>query len=206
MAEPHPARQATVEATALGQFANCLLRPRIEEPEVRSLRDELDVRSGADRAVGEPSEEPAETAQLGRIDFARMNDVVTLPPGLEERRDDVGRMLQIRIQSDDDVSHCIVEPGGQRALVTEVPRERDVRDPVVALIELLEHLQSGIAAPIVDEDDRPVDAERVHDLADLCKGESEDFLLVVRRDDEDHLRAARTRFERDRQADRPARL
>ena len=98
-----------------------MLCPRIQEPEVRSLRDELDVRRRADRAVCESCEEPAQTTQLGRVDFARMDDVISLPPGLEERRDDVRRMLEVRIQRDDDVSSGVVETRGEGALVTEVP-------------------------------------------------------------------------------------
>src|SRR5439155_14776757 len=72
-------------------------------------------------------------------------------------------------------------------------------DARVAPVQVVEDVERAVPAPVVHEDDRPLDAERLHDPGDLGVRQRQHLLLVERRDDEDDARVVRARLEWNRE-------
>jgi hypothetical protein len=108
----------------------------------------------------------------------------------DELGDLLGRVLQVAVQSRDEVPARLLEAGEQRRVLTVVAVEFDDFDPQV-LGESLEQVEGPVRATVVDEDQLPRAPERVQrgDQPAVQLGNAGGF--VVDRHDDRQLRAQR---------------
>ncbi len=113
-------------------------------------------------------------------------DFVPVEVGVHEKRDRMGRILEIGVHRDERlgfVSHRH-EPGEERALMADVPRELHAAIKGSLRGPLLDLLPGAVAAPVVDEADEAADLdlfgvdEVAQLLADGFRGLVEGFFLV----------------------------
>ena len=111
-------------------------------------------------------------------------------------------MLQIAVHHHDEVAVCVVEAGGERPLVPEVARERQVHHPVVTFGERLEHEDAVVRTSVVDEEQRPGDVQLFEDGGEALVQQLEPSRLVVDRDHDAEPGRAGPRREREGQCGR----
>ena len=96
-------------------------------------------------------------------------------------------MLQIGIHDHDDVAAGMVEPGGDRDLLAEIPAEGNGIDARVGFVQQAQHRKRAVPAAIVDADDLPGgDAAIEHALQPLDQ-ERQVVGLVMDGDDDGKL-------------------
>ena len=77
-----------------------------------------------------------------------------------------------------------LEAGGDGHLMAEVARQSDHLHPAVFRRPREEHLERPVAAAVVDDDNLALAGQVVHEGGDFPAQHRQDFLLVVRRDDQ----------------------
>ena len=133
------ARRAGTSTPVCRKPIQLVMPRRIARP-LRHPRERVDgaprqqpevARVGGDVGRGHAAEEPVERAdgeqpetRLALAPLAdRVDDVEALVPALDEIRDHLRRILQVAVDEHDRVAARRVEPGGERDLVAEVPRQ-----------------------------------------------------------------------------------
>src|SRR5439155_15224644 len=189
---PHPAH----EARALGHRVQHVNDTAVHQREVAAVHGEID------RA--DPREETVEHVVRGALEPRgpsrlpdRVHDVVAVEPARDELRHDLGRVLQIAVHHDDGVAGGRLEPGRDRCLMAERPRQVDRLDPGILGVQRAQELRRPIGAPVVDEDDveRQAAVERRREPADQLGN-----VVFLVEDGNDHRERARTAAGRHRGA------
>ena len=193
VADPH--RHPAQEAVALAHRQQGVERAAVQQAEVAGVVLELDLGELVEQPV-----EPARGAQLeARLAVALLadgvDDVAPGPPVVEHRRDHLGRVLEIGVEHHDGVAAGVVEAGGERRLVAEVPRQVDDAHPRVVRGQRLELHRGAVGGPVVDEDE--LEGQRVQGRAHarvelLDRG----VLVVDGRHDADQRQLTRRPVER----------
>src|SRR5690606_16475611 len=123
--------------------------------EVAGVDRNGDARHRPDQAVEGRSRRPLEE-RLALALAAHAVDHVEAAAGLlEHLRHDLGRILEIGVEHDDPVALGSIEPGGDRDLMPEVPRERDELVAALALAHRHEERARPVLRAVVDEHDLP---------------------------------------------------
>jgi hypothetical protein len=115
---------------------------------------------------------------------AGVDHVVALAPFRHHVGDQLGRVLEVGVDQHDRVAARGIDAGGQGRLVAEIARQRDDLDARVLRVEREQGRERAVAAPVVDEDQLEVQAERCErgDQPPMQLGGG--LLLVVARDDD----------------------
>ena len=140
--------------------------------------------------VGERGEEAVEEVVAGAespvllaVRAPCVDDVEPRQVDVDEPGDLLGRILQVAVHHDDDVPGGVVERGGQRRLVAEVPGEGQADDAGVGSGGGGDQLEGGVRAAVVDEDDLVGAAgEPVEHGRETPEELGKDFFLVEERD------------------------
>ena len=120
LAEPDPGEHAAHEPVALGHGEKAVERPAIDQAEIARVTRRRNVAEPPHEAIEEVGRRALEPAfpltggALGR------DDVVALLPFGDHLQDDFRRVLQIRVHHDDRAASGMIEPDGDRDLVTEI--------------------------------------------------------------------------------------
>ncbi len=143
----HPAQ----EAVALAHRQQRVERAAVEQPEVARVVLELDLGELVEQPV-----EPAGGAELearlaGALLADRVDDVTARPPVVEHRLDQLRRVLEVGVEHHHGVAGGVVETGGERGLVAEVPRQGDDAHPRVAVGQLLQRVRRAVRGAVVDQ-------------------------------------------------------
>src|SRR4029450_13272690 len=108
-----------------------------------------------------------------------IHDVVSVGPGGEKFRNQLGRILQIRIDDDDGVALGVIEPRRQRDLLAEVAAEIDDRDSGIRILQAMEDIQGIVRAAVVDIEHLEIDHDRIEYGAKPLMKRRQDLPLVV---------------------------
>ena len=121
------------KAVSLGHLTEHLHRTPVEEPEISGVPDALELREAPEDAVEQADQrEPPPGLARSRVAH-RVNHVRALVPAAQEGPDQLGRVLKIGVDRDDHIPGRVIEPGGERRLVAEVPCEAHHPYPRVLL-------------------------------------------------------------------------
>ena len=178
--EADPGAHPAQEPRALAQAQERVERGAVEEAEVAGVGLEVDLREPAHERV-----EPARGRELeARLALALAplgdDDVRALAPARDQVGDELGRILEIAVDHHHRVAARVVEPGGQRQLVAEGPRQVQDADAGIALGELVEDRGGGVRRAVVDDHDLVGEVpERGRDASAELGGEP--FLVEHRR-------------------------
>jgi hypothetical protein len=88
-----------------------------------------------------------------RVRKVRSRGSPSRSPFGDELRDDLGRVLQIRVHDDDRVAPGMVESGGDGDLLAEIAAEGDGGQAPIGGADLAQRLQRVVLRAVVDEDD-----------------------------------------------------
>jgi hypothetical protein len=160
------------------------------EAEVAAADGEVERGEGVERAVEEASRGDLEPALRVFGAPHGVDDVVSLAGLVHERRDDLGRMLEVGVHRDDEVAGRCGEAGGQGDLVPEVPRQPDPPEALVVTGRGFDRLPGGVGRAVVDDDDLPLRRQVLEDPGQAPEQLRNRLLLVARGDDDAHLHGA----------------
>src|SRR6185503_16430877 len=93
---------------------------------------------GRDHSIREPRCPRAEHSQVLCRELSRVNHVVPITPCVYQRWDEFWGMLEVAVHRHNDVADGMVESRGQCCLMPEVPRQQQIRDVLVSLMEKFE--------------------------------------------------------------------
>ena len=113
-----------------------------------------------------------------------MDDLETLPPLGDEIEHDLRRVLQIGVHDDDRLAAGMVHARGDRDLMAEIARQREVAIARVGPGAGGEHDAAGVAAAVVDEDDFRRAVERVEQPVEPQEQDRQHRLFVENRHDQ----------------------
>src|SRR5439155_26251700 len=80
-------------------------------------------------------------------------DVVPLFPVIEERWDQDGWMLKVRVERDDDIARRVFEASCQSRLMADVSTQCQIADARVGRGQRVQDLQRAVARAVVDVED-----------------------------------------------------
>ena len=140
--------------------------------------------------------EPARRDALGRgVPGPRrahaVDDVVALAPALDERPEQLGRILQVDVHRDQDVAARVVDAGGERRLLAEVAREVDDPQPAVTRAAVEQMGQRVVVRAVVHEHDLEAQAGALQKRLDRRQEDIDRLLLVEHRHDQRQQRIGR---------------
>jgi len=122
------------------------------QPEIARIDGDRDAREAAHDAVERRRREDLEAA-LARAPMARgIDDIVAGAEALDERADQLGRVLQVAVHQHHRVAARRVDAGRRRDLVTEVARKGDHPQVRIAFERVQQQPACGVAAAVVDGD------------------------------------------------------
>ncbi len=142
-------------------------RQAVKDPVEQLGKETLDRRVGAGRADG-------------------LHHLIALAPALEEHRNELWRMLTIRVHHDDGVTTSRKQPGQDGRLMTEVSREAKPTDRRMCLPEELDLPPRPVGTAIVH--DQNLEGRRRDRCDDRRNDRWKRLLLVVRGQDDGHER------------------
>ena len=182
-----PVHDAAQEHAFFLELQDLIEHLPVDEPEIGRAGLDLDAAQIREQPVVEPRREALEEWNGGRIAAQRVHDLVTVLPTLHELRDDLGRMLEVRVHRDHGFAARRREAGEQRVLVAEVARQAHAADSRVALAEPHDRVPRAVRAAVIHDHELPVDAELV-ELAEQARVEDVEiaFLVVRWYDDRNH--------------------
>jgi len=190
--EADPGKQPLHEAVLLAQRQQRIDGAAAHQPEIAGVRRQLHLAADAlhqavegrgGRLLGPGFAFPHATLGIG--------DVVALAPGGDEIGDDLGRVLEVGVDHHHRLrARRVVESGGQRDLLAEVPAEIEHADMRIFRLQFEHEGEGGIAGAVIDEDDFPGEADAVHDRREARMEGPQHFLLIIgRHDDGDRRRS-----------------
>ena len=92
-------------------------------------------------------------ARLEPRSSLRKHNPVTVPQGVEQAGNLLGRVLKVRIQDHNDLALGCRQPLDDRAVLPSVLRHLDHLDAPITLGALTQPFEGSVAARIVDEDE-----------------------------------------------------
>ena len=192
--EARPGEQPLHEAILLGQSPQHVRYAAVDEAEVAGVLGDLHPRERVEQAV-EPvgRQAPGEGLGLPRNPRAE-HDVVAFPPTGEKGGDDLRRMLQVGVDDHHHVSARVVDAGGERRLLPEVPRQVQDAARGMALRDVEHPVERRVGQSVVDEHDlveKPLGGE--DGLQPGVQRANRVLLVVGRDDDRDERTAPRAR-------------
>ena len=181
--QPHPRAKAAYEAITLGHRLQQIDNPPIDQRKVAGVERDVQVR--------DTTKQPVERLVRGALDEIllaplpnRIDDVPALAPARDEIREDLGRILEIRVHDDDAGTGGEVQAAGDRDLMAEVARQRDAFQARIEFVKTTKHLAGTVYAPVVDEDDFPRLADGIQSAREALDQLIERFLFVEYRYDD----------------------
>src|SRR5581483_12522994 len=100
-----------------------------------------------------------------------VNDVVAFAPALDERADQLGRVLQVDIHRNKDIAAGVVYAGGESRLLAEIARKVDHANAFVAAAAVEQMPERLVARAVVHEHDLETQPRLVEEWFD--RGEEE---------------------------------
>jgi len=123
------------------------------QPEVARIDRNRDLGHVLRRAIEEPRRPQFEGALPLAAAAHRIHDVKPGLPAFDHRRDQLRRVLQIRVDQHDRVTARDVQPRRRRELMSEIPREPHDDEPRIGLRLRPQQLGGPIGAPVIDQHD-----------------------------------------------------
>ena len=117
------------------------------------------------------------------------DDVHAVPERREEAPDLLGRVLEIGVEGDDDVTARPLHPGEHRRVLPVVPVEPDDAHRPVLGVEGAQDVRGAVAAAVVHEDDLVRPPELLERLGEAMVEVAEALGLVEDRHDDRERRA-----------------
>ena len=181
--EAEPAHQPAQEDVLVLQAVHHVHHGAVEQHVVGAARLDAHVADRIEHAVIKLRGEP-----LGRrhavIVAPRRDDLRAPLPGRDQFRDQLGRMLEIRIHHDHAAPARMAQARAQRGLMAEIARERHVADGGIAR-RRADRRERAVGRAVVDEDDL-VGALQRHRLRDRGRdGRDVAGLVMGRQHDRD---------------------
>jgi hypothetical protein len=183
--EPDPRPQAGKETVALGQLVKRVDGGAPEHAKGASLR--------LDRVIGQPAENRVKQIEaratqpsVGARAARRAHYFGAVAPRGDERGDDFGRVLQIRVHRHDGICAArVCEASGERGLEAEVARELDELEARVARRLRADERGGIIATAVIDEHGAPgAVALRIEQRGEPREQVGQHRVLVEHRDDD----------------------
>ena len=193
LAEADEGAHAAQEEVALVELQHRVHDAAVDQREVAGVARDREVREAVEGPVEGAVGALHEPRRLAR-DAPAVDDVVALPPLLDELLDQLGRILEIAVEQHERVLRRELHAAAEGRLRAEVARVRDAEHAAVALADRADDLLAVVGARVVDEDDLVVDAERrervgeppVHDrdrlAVPVAGDDGRDAVLGVERD------------------------
>src|SRR5262245_8908740 len=82
-----------------------------------------------------------------------MDDIISIPPEREHAGQELGRVLQVAIHGNDDITSCVTEASEQSRLVPEIPRQADMMNPRISDSHVRNGCQRPVGTPVVNKDE-----------------------------------------------------
>jgi len=152
LVEADPRNEPANEAVPLARALQHLHDAPAHQPEIARIDGDRDVREASHDPVERRRREYLEAALARAPPAGGVDDIVAGAEALDERADQLGRVLQVAVHQHDRVAARRVDAGGRRDLVAEVARERDDPQVRVAFEPVEQEPARGIAAAVVDGD------------------------------------------------------
>jgi hypothetical protein len=149
--EADPAHKAPEKPRTFGHTKQGIHNPAVHETEVRRIRCELDVADSIQDSVKRRGARALEEPGMLAARPHREDDIEARLPLGDELGHDFRRMLKIGIHHDDRLPGSVLEAGGDRDLMTEIPRQADSPYARVELTKLSQDSQRTIGAAIIDK-------------------------------------------------------
>ena len=123
-------------------------QPRREHVVGDGMREQL-IEDPEEQLTGRPLEPAALSRLLDAVDDIR----ASLAHGVAEQRKPAGILLEVAVDQEDQVAAGMSEPGHQRLVVAEVPRQVDDAHARIASADLQRHPKRVVCRAVVDEHD-----------------------------------------------------
>jgi len=192
--EAHPGEDALHEAVPLGQAADGFDDAPVHQAKIAHVLRKLGVGDPVVEAVEAARGEGLEPAVSGAVATPGQHHFVALAPFFQQTRNQLRRVLQVRVDGNDRVPARKVDARGQRRLLAVVAREVDDAHARIRLLRREQARQGVVAAAVVDADDLELLARRLQHRDQAAEETFDHLLFVVERaDDRDHYASLRMR-------------
>ncbi len=186
LAEADKRPQAADEALLLGQVRQHIHDLAVHQAEIAAVQGNIQVADGPhqpiESCVGQAFEQPFLAFGADRVD-----DVVALPPEVDELAEHLGRILQVAVHDDDAPSARVLDASADRRLVAEIAAEVQDDNIRVARLDGVEQGRRAVAAAVIDEHQLIGDVRRPQRERETAVDLGGVLFLVVERNDHTQL-------------------
>jgi hypothetical protein len=189
LVETYPAADPSDEPIALGHRGEQIDNPAVHDAEIAGVQRDVNIRDALDQAIKASVRGTVQEPFLAML-ANRKDHVVSLLPLRNKLRHDLRRVLEIAVHHDNGSTGCVVEPGRNRDLVTEVSRQFDDCQARISGRQFMQALRRPVTAAIVDENQLVRQAGRLEGHRQALVERQQVLLLVEQRNDHGHINGA----------------
>src|SRR6266404_4857232 len=186
--EPEPGHHAADETVRLAQLAQHVDHAAAHQAEVARVERHLDGDHRGEQPVEPLGGEELEARLPGAGAPAAIHDLEAFAPAGDHLQHHLGRILQVRVHHHDRLAVRVIEAGGDRGLVAEVPRDGEDAVSRLARGERAQQLERVVLRSVVDEDHLCLEAEPLQELLQPRVQSRNHGFFVVDGKDEAQLR------------------
>ena len=192
LAKAGPGHHGAHEAVTLRHGEEGVHHFAVHEPEVAGISRNGDVGEPVEESVegaGRPALEPRLAVAFGA---QAVGDVGAPAPTLQHLDDDLGRVLEVGVDDDDDdgIAGSALQAGGHGDLMAEIAGQGEDPHARIGALQLAQEIQRDIAAAVVDIDELEVEIGDGFKCSDeAAMGLADDRCLVEAGDDDGQERA-----------------
>ena len=145
---------------------------------------QFDARHLGHHPIGDARRQPPRDGVVHPNLAPSARNVITLVEFGEQGRDVFGRVLQVAIHRDHDLTGGLMEPGGKRGGLAEIPPQLHYFQVSVGFRQVGQQLETVVGRSVVDEDDLIRPPEAGQHRRELVIERKQGWLFVVNRDDD----------------------
>ena len=150
MAKAGPRHHAAHKTVAFWHGEKGIDHLAIHQPKIARIGRDGDIGDSIDEAIKRASGPAFESRLALAFRAEAISDIHPFAPVLEHFENDVGRVLQIRVDDDHGIAYCILQAGGYGDLVAEIARQGEHAHALIPALQPPQKFQRGISAAIID--------------------------------------------------------
>ena len=155
----------------------------VHQPKIRTALLNLHICKRVEETIVVFRRQPLKERNALRREAHGLNDLEALFPLFEQCRQKFRRVLHIAVHCNDRIAVCVVNPAGQRQLMSEVAREKDGLNMRVRRTQRAQDFSAAVARPVVDEKELIVIGQLRHHRSHALHEMRNIILFVINRND-----------------------